>query len=412
MASLLPFNIAMGPLSTLVTLEVYDLRGGAVGVSYAMSAGSAASIVASVLWGMALDRYDRKLVLSLGLAGTLLSLLALSYARYVGEVAAFYAAASLFSAAVGMAVSVLIMDTYQKQAWNAAYSRYNMLSSVGYLVGDVGAAVASGFMSVRTITEATAVLTGASTAWAAAAVPRSPVRFERVSLLHVLEGFLVRLKAVPYFFLRLPSRETFKPLRLLRLGRSPAAYMPLLYIAITVFYVSSGIFNTLYPYGLRALGLSSWQVFLVISAGMAAQTLGFQLAPRIISWSGGNARASYRSLIARGASYVGIGVATAAYRGVRGLLATGLTLYPIAAGLAFATFFTASNVMVFELLKASSREGRGLGLYSTLTGAAYLAGSAASGFLANAIGYGGTYVTAGVLLGGSAYLFRELENMS
>lgn len=411
MASLIPFNIAMGPLSTLVTLEIYDLRGGAVGVSYAMSAGTAASILASILWGFALDRYDRKRVLLAGLLGTFLSLLALSFASSTAQVAAYYASASLFSSAVGMAVSVLIMDTIEKPRWSSAYSRYNMLSSVGYLAGDVGAAALSGFLRARTLDEIMAAVTAASVAWSLRAVPRSAVRFERESLLHVIEGFLVRLRVVPMFFLRLPTRSTFKPLRLLKLGRSPAAYIPTLFLAITVFYVSSGIFNTLYPYGLRALGLSSTEVFVVISAGMAAQALGYQLAPRLISSSGNNARASFRALLTRGASYIGIGVATRLAGSQAYLLGTGLTLYPLAAGIAFATFYTASNIMVFEVLKGSS-EGRGLGLYSTLTGSAFFAGSLASGFLADRIGFGYTYVTAGLLLGGSAYMFRELENMA
>ncbi len=67
--------------------------------------------------------------------------------------------------------------------------------------------------------------------------------------------------------------------------------------------------------------------------------------------------------------------------------------------------------MVFEVLKRT-REGRGLGLYSTLSGSAFFTGSLASGFMAESIGYGYTYVVAGLLLGGSAYMFRELESMA
>ena len=411
MMSLIPFNIAMGPLSTLVTLQIYDLRGGAVGVSYAMSAGTAASILASILWGLALDRYDRKKVLLVGVLGTFLSIVALSFASSTAQVTAYYAAAALFSSAVGMAVSILIMDTIEKSRWSLAYARYNMISSVGYLAGDVGAAALSGLLHINTIDEIMAALTAASAAWALWAVPRSVITFERESLLHVIEAFLLRLRLVPTLFLRLPSRTTFKPLRLLKLGRSPAAYAPTLFLAITVFYISSGIFNTVYPYGLRALGLSGTEVFIVISAGMAFQALGYELAPRLMSRWGSKARAAFNALVLRGSSYVGIGLATSLGGTQAYLLGTGLTLYPLAAGIAFATFYTASNVMVFEVLKGT-REGRGLGLYSTLSGSAYFAGSLASGFMAESIGYGYTYVIAGLLLGGSAYMFRELENMA
>ncbi|MGC9209903.1 MAG: MFS transporter [Acidilobus sp.] len=411
MLALLPFNLAMGPLSTLVTLEVVELKGGSVSVSYAMSAGTFAGIVASIIWGFAVDRYDRKLVLLLGLAGTSAFLALLSVASSIPAVVSFFAAASLFSSAVGISVSVLIMDTYDKRFWASAYSRYNYLSSVGYLAGDVVAAAAAPLLGIRRLALLTGAATLASLGWSAYAIPRSPIRFERESLLHMLEAFLLRLKLVPTFFLRLPSKTTFKPLRLLKLGRSPAAYVPLLYMGITSFYVSSGIFNTLYPYGLKVLGLTTSQVFIVISAGMAAQIAGFWLAPRLISMSGGNSRASFRSLVVRGSSYVAIGLSTALADSRDVLLLTGLTLYPLAAGIAFATFFTASNVMVFEVLKGT-REGRGLGLYSSLTGASYFAGSLASGYIARYIGIGPTYVTAGALLAGSAYIFHELSQMS
>ncbi|MGC9071279.1 MAG: MFS transporter [Acidilobus sp.] len=411
MIALLPFNLAMGPLGTLVTLEVVELRGGAVSVSYAMSAGTAAGIIASLLWGFALDRYDRRSVLLLGLAGTASFLALLSFASSIPAVVSYYAAASLFSSAVGMAVSVLIMDTYEKRSWGVAYSRYNYLSSIGYLTGDAASAAAAPLLGLRGLIIITAVASAASLGWAVASIPRSPLRFERESLLHVIEAFLLRLRLVPTFFLRLPSRNTFKPLRLLKLGRSPAAYVPLLYVGVTLFYISSGVFNTLYPYGLKVLGLSSSQVFIVISAGMAAQIAGFWLSPRLISWSGGNAQASVRSLVARGSSYIAIGLSTALADSKGVLILTGLTFYPLAAGIAFATFFTASNVMVFEVLKGT-REGRGLGLYSSLTGTSYFAGSLTSGYLAKYIGIGWTYVTAGGLLAGSAYIFSELSNMS
>jgi hypothetical protein len=69
--------------------------------------------------------------------------------------------------------------------------------------------------------------------------------------------------------------------------------VPTLFLAITVFYISSGIFNTVYPYGLRALGLSGTEVFIVISAGMAFQALGYELAPRLMSRWGSKARAAF-----------------------------------------------------------------------------------------------------------------------
>ncbi|WP_243680178.1 hypothetical protein [Vulcanisaeta souniana] len=179
-----------------------------------------------------------------------------------------------------------------------------------------------------------------------------------------------------------------------------------LYVALTIFYFSSGIFNTLYPYGLRVGGLSKSWVMAIISVGMGIQIIGFMVTPRMIRILGGNAKASSNSLVLRGGlSYFLIGLTAST---PESMIITGLTLYPLAAGVAYSTFYTASSVMVFERLR-NGEEGRGLGVYNLITGSAYLSGSLVSGYLANSISIGRSYMVAGAMLWISAYLFREID---
>lgn len=377
MMALMPYSIAIGPLGTLLTLEIVSLNGTPVDVSYAMSAGSAAGVAAPLIWGFLLDKYGGRRILTLGFLGTTAFMLALAYTSSIPQIALYYAAASLFSSAVGVSASMIIVGYSSRSKWSESYSSLNFISSLGYLIGDLTAAVLSGFLSIKFIILSMSALSLASVALTPLTMPQKVVKVNA-------------------------SNDPPKPIKdkVMELSN-----LITLYLAIIIFYISSGIFNTLYPYGLRVGGLSKAWVMGIISMGLGVQILGFKMAPRIISKLGSNAKAASRSLILRGLSYSLIGLSSST---PVTLIATGLTLYPLAAGLAFSTFYTASNVMVFERLR-NGKEGRGLGVYNVVTGSAYLTGSLASGYLANSIGIGQSYVVAGVMLWGSAYLFRLID---
>ncbi|GAB6948114.1 MFS transporter [Vulcanisaeta sp. JCM 16161] len=343
-----------------------------------MAAGSAAGIIAPLLWGFLLDRYGSKEVLALGFLGTALFILALTYAPNIPQIALYYAASSLFSSAVGVSTSFILVKSSSRYRLNESYSLLNFISSLGYLIGDVLAAVLSGFMVTKSILLIMGLLPIISFAWSLISVPR--VSNGRRQIMGSV-GFERRIHNV-------------------ELGE-----LVTLYSALIIFYFSSGIFNTLYPYGLRSGGLSRSWVMAIISVGMGVQIIGYVITPRMIRMLGGNARASSRALILRGLSYFLIGLTSTT---PEAMIITGLTLYPLAAGIAFSTFYTASSVMVFERL-GSGEEGRGLGAYNFITGSAYLAGSLASGYLADSVGIGGSYMIAGAMLWVSSYLFEHMH---
>jgi MFS family permease len=334
MIALMPYSIAIGPLGTLLTLEIASLRGSPVDVSYAMSAGSAAGVIAPLMWGFLLDRYGGRRVLALGFLGTSIFMLALTYVNAIPQISLFYAAASLFSSAVGVSTSLMVISSSSKDKWSEGYSRLNFISSLGYLIGDLAAAALSSILSIRLIILLMGLLPTASTAWLMLTMPS--------------EGKVTR---------RSGGYRQIK--RVVNTG--DLAYVFTLYTALIVFYVSSGIFNTLYPYGLREGGLSKTWVMLIISAGLGVQILGFRVAPRIIRRLGGDAKAASRSLILRSLSYALIGLTSST---PSSLVVTGLTLYPLAAGIAFSTFYTASSIMVFEKLN-HGEEGKGIGFITS-----------------------------------------------
>ncbi|WP_243680177.1 MFS transporter [Vulcanisaeta souniana] len=153
-AALMPYSVAVGPLSTLITLEIASLRGGGpIDVGYAMSAGSAAGIIAPLLWGgFLLDRYSSRRILTLGFLGTALFILVLAHAPSIPQIALYYASSSLFSSAVGVSMSFILVKSSGKLKLNESYSVLNFISSLGYLIGgDVSAAVLSSFMDIKDI---------------------------------------------------------------------------------------------------------------------------------------------------------------------------------------------------------------------------------------------------------------------
>ncbi|BDR90971.1 MFS transporter [Vulcanisaeta souniana] len=377
-AALMPYSVAVGPLSTLITLEIASLRGGPIDVGYAMSAGSAAGIIAPLLWGFLLDRYSSRRILTLGFLGTALFILVLAHAPSIPQIALYYASSSLFSSAVGVSMSFILVKSSGKLKLNESYSVLNFISSLGYLIGDVSAAVLSSFMDIKDILLIMGLLPITSFIWSLMKVPQVTGGAKTTMSGQVIKG---------------QTREV-------SLGE-----LIVLYVALTIFYFSSGIFNTLYPYGLRVGGLSKSWVMAIISVGMGIQIIGFMVTPRMIRILGGNAKASSNSLVLRGLSYFLIGLTAST---PESMIITGLTLYPLAAGVAYSTFYTASSVMVFERLR-NGEEGRGLGVYNLITGSAYLSGSLVSGYLANSISIGRSYMVAGAMLWISAYLFREID---
>ena len=104
--------------------------------------------------------------------------------------------------------------------------------------------------------------------------------------------------------------------------------------------------------------------------------------------------------------------------GVAALLLTGtffevsaLILYPIAAGVAFAVYYTSANTMMFTTVLSKSA-GAALGVYSAVVGIAAMAGSFASGFVSVYVGYYATFIVAGVLLFAAVAVVGRLPSPS
>ncbi|EHP69016.1 Major Facilitator Superfamily transporter [Metallosphaera yellowstonensis MK1] len=404
MWSALLFGTASGPLSTLITLQILEIGGGPVQVAYAISLSNVVLIPASMFWGFMADRYDRKNLIIVGFTFSTLSLLVLWIVRSIPVLDLGYAAFTFFSTSYNTPMNLLIMETTDKGRWASSFSRLSMMSSVGNLLGLIISTLAVGFLRISQIYLILSMFSTSATVLAWSYTPKSLVGVERTSMLHSLESFAVRLKMLPLIFLHIPNLHSFKMFRLNRLTRKPINYLPLLYIAITIFYVSSGLFNTLYPASLYQTGLQKSEVLGIITLGMVAQILTFYFVGHYIE--GRDEReVSFRALLLRGSGYIAMGLSL--LNSMTSLL-LGLVFYPLSAGLAFSLYYAASNTLIFKAV-GGRRQGTSLGVYSTLVGIALFTGSLVSAYISKVAGYTVDFVVAGLLLYVSALIFKYLE---
>jgi MFS family permease len=220
-------------------------------------------------------------------------------------------------------------------------------------------------------------------------------------------SFLSRLVALPLMFLSIPKASDFRrAFRGLRYGM--ASYVPLLYISIVFFSLSAAIFNSSFVPAMSAFSISESEIFGVLLVAMVVQTVTFRYAGRYVA---NRSLASVASvgLIARGVCYVAIGFTAFAFARPFFFFPV-LFLYPISAGLAYATYYTASNTMVFNSVKKGNA-GSTLGVYSAIVGLFTLLGSLVSGFISVYVGFHATFITAGLLLLPAAIILFRLKRM-
>jgi len=198
------------------------------------------------------------------------------------------------------------------------------------------------------------------------------VVFERQAIAMSKPSFFHRILAVPFFFLRVPRWNDFK--RVFRnIKYELTRQVPILYFSIFMFYLASGIFNTSLVPSLQANSVSAFLIFLVPTVVMVVQIISFRYAGPYTEKKS-PVKAAVGGLMLRSLGYGFLGVFLFLVPGVLFLVPV-LIFYPLAAGIAYSVYYTASNTMVFNTLRGG-RQGSSLGVYSALVGVAHVVGFA------------------------------------
>ena len=407
--SVLPFNIATGPVGTFVQLYILVLHGTVIDIGLAITLFNAVSIPAAMAWGLVTDRMHMRkpivIACYLAVAGTLIAFV---FTQSIHGVEVLYAVFSFISAAAATPLNLLIMETQPKSRWAIAFSQFSMASSTGSTIGLLLGVVWADYLPLGLIVAPLAFLSLVSAVLSVLMIKEPSFVFEREMIVMVRRSFYERLLVLPMLFLKIPQamdfRRVFKGLRN-EMTREPQ----ILYMSIFAFYLASGIFNTSLVPSLYRAELSKSQVFLVSLSGMLVQAIAFKYAGPYMEKR--NLRATAVSgLVLRALCYAMFGISIFFLTGI-GYLASSLIFYPLGAGIAFAAYYAASNVMVFNMLGHSSK-GSVLGVYSAIVGLATMLGSFISGYTSFYLGYHVTFIAAALCLGGSAVLTSLLTSQA
>ena len=398
--SVFPVSIATGPLGTMVQLYLIALNGQAVGTIYgglASAVYNGISIPAALFWGVTIDRlHKRRGLIALSYALIAVALISYYFDNTTAGTIGRYGAISFVSLASATPLNLLIMETEPKSRWAGTFASLSMVSSVGNVAGLLISTLWFDVLPDQLVL--LFVPMGAfavtSTAMSLALIQEPSFVLERETVAARRPSFFARLLANPVFFVTIPSLADFK--RAFRGIRSTLTRsVPLFYISTLLFYFSSGLFNTSFVPAMHLFSMPNQEVFAVILAGMAVQTLAFRYAGNFVG-ARSLITTSIQGLMVRGWAYVGIGIAAVVF--ATPLFAIpALVLYPIAGGVAFAVYYTSSNTMMFTTVQSKSA-GAALGVYSAVVGIASMVGSLASGFISVYDGYYTTFILSGVLL--------------
>jgi MFS family permease len=394
--STLPVSLATGSIGTVVQLYIIQLNGTSAGILYASLAVAlfnGVSIPASIFWGFTTDRLQLRKAVVVASYIVMASVLVSFYGQDTAGTIAEYSVFSFISAAAATPLNLLIMENEPKNKWADTFARLSMVSGVGNSAGLVLSTIWVQAFPLILLSIPFGVLALVSAVLAQVLIHEPRIALEHETIVLRRPSFFSRLLSLPLMFLEIPKASDFRRVfRGLRSGLT--SYVPLLYLSIVCFYLSSGVFNTAYVPALSAFSLPKGEIFAVILSGIVVQTIAFQYVGRYIVGRS-LAMVSTGGLVLRTISYLLSGF-FALVLAQPLFVVPALVLYPLGSGIAFAVYYTASNTMIFNSIK--SKPGSALGVYSAIVGTATFVGSILSGFISIYVGFSATFTVGALLL--------------
>ena len=406
--SVLPVSLATGSVGTMVQLYIISLNPTAQGIvlaTLAVTFYNGVTIPASIFWGYLTDRTHQRKSIIIASYVVMATVLLSFYGQGTAGSIAQYAVFSFVSAASATPLNLLIMENEPKNKWADRFARLSMASGIGNVAGLVLSTVWVQALPLILLAIPFAIASLLSAILSLFMIHEPRYVLEGQTLVLRRPSFFSRLLSLPLIFPNIPSVADFrKVFRGLRYGLTN--YVPLLYLSIFCFYLSSGIFNTSFVPALSVFSLSKSEAFGVILAGVGVQTVSFQYIGRFLE-NRSLAGVTTWALLLRALGYIGIGI-FALILAQPLFFVPAIILYPISSGIAFAAYYTASNTMIFNSVKKEN-PGSSLGVYSGIVGLATLVGSTIPVFASVYLGFDTTFIAAGLVLVVGATITMKLR---
>jgi MFS family permease len=399
-----PINAAMGGFSTLLPLYVIDIGGTVIDVGAIVSAYSLALIPSSILWGLAIDKKEkRKPFITYSYLGITVLLGAGFFLADIATLLLLYVCYAAISTAASPAVSVLLIESSQKKKLSMTFAKYSSLTLLGTALGTIPGTFWTVYLPLRAYFLLCAIFSGISVVVAARYLPEPELPLERKVVALTQDSFVTKLRTVTMIFITIPSLEDIRSFwRMMR--NVFARYLPLLYLSFFLFYTALNLFFTSYTPFLKSRQMDDTGVFMIFSTLYILQAAVYPITARACNRYGED-RVAVSAVWLRIAGF--LAALTTVVFMFRNSTLTMTSMMSIAMiGTAFAFYNTSSSVLLFRSL-AAGKQGELLGIYSALTGIAAFVGAIISGYLSYHFGYSVTFVTAVLLLVGCALSLRS-----
>ena len=399
-----PINAAMGGFSTLLPLYVIDIGGTVIDVGAIVSAYSLALIPSSILWGLAIDKKEkRKPFITYSYLGITILLGAGFFLADIATLLLLYVCYAAISTAASPAVSVLLIESSPKKKLSMAFAKYSSLTLLGTALGTIPGTFWTVYLPLRAYFLLCAVFSGISVVLAVRYLPEPELPLERKVVALTQDSFVTKLRTVTMIFITIPSFEDIRSFwRMMRNVFS--RYLPLLYFSFFLFYTALNLFFTSYTPFLKSRQVNDAGVFVVFSTLYIFQAAIYPITARACNRYGEDRVAVSAVWLRMTGFLAALATVLFMFRGSKLTMMSMMAIALIGAGFAF--YNTSSSVLLFRSL-AAGKQGELLGIYSALTGIAAFLGAIISGYLSFQFGYGVTFIIAIFLLVGCALSLRS-----
>ncbi len=405
-------NLASGLISPLIPLYVLlYLKLSVLYVGIASAIVSTASVPVLILWGNLSDRYGRrKVFIVLGFVGGGASLFGVMFASNIWL---FVGILSLFQIIVMASVPVatmIIIENSARESWPNVISRFNMVASVGNVVG-----LAAGAISI---------------VWVSLDAKMLVFLYIAAGAVYILAGLMVHLlipepvkkiqrkRLASIYSVRIVEKLRFFPSNMIHIisprqhsDRSISgatwgflASCAFLMFAFQVFFVP-------FPaYMIDIQKSSDLIIYLMYLGNAVLGAFSYRFSGRVVN-SLGPGKVLLGSLLTRGIIFGIAAILALAYVLGSATVFSLIIMYSVLGGIW--SLISISQLTILSNNVKTSVKGRAIGYYNSLTGVGQIMAALAAGYLSEILGYGVTFSLSVMFLAISGvFLMKAISSMS